>query len=545
MPDAAAVVAPPADAGVDGMFPEDAPAPPPRDARRIPPSLVWGPCDWGDSREEAECTNITVPLNWDAVDGRQIEIGLRRFPTRGATGMRIWLVQGGPGATAGSLDFLATMIQARHPDVEVAIMEHRGIGVSTRLGCPRSGEAPRSAAGTSILPNEWQDCVREVEETWGDDLVHFTSEAAARDLGYAVELTDNALPIYVYGISYGTWLLHHYLHHFSEQPEGVILDSICSVGTCRLPILFSENHDAVGRQLLAMCGADRECSRRLDGDPLAFAERALAAAEGGHCSESGLTAADLRQSLGVFIRIRDYWPVIPSVLYRFDRCSAADANALSRLRALTDEAPYETDDGSSPMLQALIVASELGDFPISWEALVGAEADNIFTASPGEEFIRALASMRTYEAPIEATTFPDIPTPLLLMNGSMDPQTPPWAAAPAAMHFTGEHQAYVEFPRTAHGAMVGSGVSPEDGCGWEIFDTFITDPTRGVDDRCVETAPAVSFADSRFLARAIYGDNSLYDIATPSRRPLEPLTGAEEAEIAALRRRLHRREMPF
>jgi hypothetical protein len=87
----------------DGSAPDAAPAPdappdaaPPATDAAPPPPLPWGACP---DRFRSECTTLSVPLNHDDPEGESIDVFLSHRP---GMGKQLWLLQGGPGASAES-----------------------------------------------------------------------------------------------------------------------------------------------------------------------------------------------------------------------------------------------------------------------------------------------------------------------------------------------------------------------------------------------------------------------------------------------------------
>ena len=139
------------------------------------------------------------------------------------------------------------------------MLEHRGVGESTRLGCPAQ-ESVRSVGGTSIVAEEWKPCMDAVDAEWGEDIKGFTVTNAAHDLGRLIDATrSETQSVAVYGVSYGTYWAHRYLQLYPVQADAIILDSICSPGQCSLPLGFSRDHNRIGQELMQLCGQDSFC----------------------------------------------------------------------------------------------------------------------------------------------------------------------------------------------------------------------------------------------------------------------------------------------
>jgi hypothetical protein len=119
--------------------------------------------------------------------------------------------------------------------------------------------------------------------------------------------------------------------------------------------------------------------------------------------------------------------------------------------------------------------------------------------------------------------YPESAAPVLLMNGTLDPQTPLEFAKQIAPHYTKLYQSLVVFPRAAHGTIEQSpmeGGVPKEACGAMMWGQFVADPTRPLDTSCTANSAKHHFDGGVTIAQYIYGRPSLWGPA--------PIVGSPE-----------------
>lgn len=449
---------------------------------------------------QIECATLRVPLNHADPEGRHIDYFVRRVralrqPARG----QLWMIQGGPGAPGDAMLDLAGPLRIRLPDLDIYVPDHRGTGRSDWLGCPGGDEA---------------ECVAALRQQWGDDLRFFSTTQAARDLGAAVAAfgePDEA--VYVWAVSYGTYLANRYLHLFPAQADAVVLDSACSGDTCPMTT-WDRNFDRVGRAYLAGCAADAECAARLGPEPVAALADLYGRLAAGHCpdlqGDAHLDAAGLRTLLANLVRLDLLRPLMAPVVHRLLRCRPDDVQAVVGLaRVLADglERPAEPG-GSSDAVYLNIVASEFLDDPVDGDAL-WAFAEAALVADYGSPQVWEAAQgfpFPRYPTEPDWRRWADTDRPLLLLNGTLDPQTPHFLLDDAVDHFTGPAQHVVFVPGAPHG-VIQYATEADRGppCGFELTVAFLTDPSAPLDRGCADSLPPPSYAVAPELAAGAFG----------------------------------------
>lgn len=484
------------------IAPDGAPVP---DASGAPP-IAWGECPEFFS---SECARVELPLDWSEPDGRKIEVLVARRLAADPNAPQVWLLEGGPGASGGDFS-RGVELTAERTGMSVYTLDHRGVGHSARLGCDDPGFVPAE---------DMASCLAAAQQTWGDGLAHFTATAAARDLGALIDRTRApGQAAFVYGVSYGAYWAMRYLQLFPTQPAGVVLDSIPTPGVESFT-RYDGDYDPVARELMDLCAADELCRSKLGDDPWLFLERLYDKLDSGYCwrilPPPGAHRT-LRNLLGALLE--DWYGRVYALalIYRLDRCSEADQRAIthlyerffmpdaerSRLRALT-----------SPLLFWHIAFAEFWEEPAPSRAELEARIAPLF-------FSKDLAlgnplhdDWPIYPADEYVGGFPDTDVPVLILQGTLDPQTPLEVAAVAAEHFTGPHQTSVIVPGSPHGVAFQSPVrtAGADTCGLQIIWSFLADPTGTPDTGCLAELAPVPFSFPAETNQLYLGTDDLWE----------------------------------
>jgi pimeloyl-ACP methyl ester carboxylesterase len=460
-----------------------------------------------EGRRPAQCATIDVPLDWDDPEGPTIEVyAKRRLGQADARDKQVWMLAGGPGQPASVYDFFVPDLEDLDPTVDWYLMDHRGVGHSTRLGC--AAEDDDSDGGLDITDAEWPDCLAEVQAGWGDGLQHFTTTAAARDLEAWMTHADADQDVFVYGGSYGTTLAHRFLQVFPDRVDGVVLDSVAVDVDHRV---YDAEFDGVGGAFLDdLCAADEACSDHLGSTPSSRARDIVRAVDEGHCSEA-IDGDTLRNGLAAFLPDASLRGFVPALLWRAERCDEEDRADLERLISLfTDREPHYTEREHSDVLFANIELSE--QWPEPWPTLEEVEqdyADAVFSFGIGPAQRPLLDIWPRYSDPLTGQ-IAVTDTPILVLQGGMDPQTPPWRTEPLAEAWDGPGQHYVAFPEGGH-ILVGSTRAGGEDCASRLVLDFFADPGTAPDDSCVADVEPVRFEGEILKSKLLLGAWDRYD----------------------------------
>jgi pimeloyl-ACP methyl ester carboxylesterase len=313
--------------------------------------------------------------------------------------------------------------------------------------------------------------------------------------------------VFVYGRSYGTFLLHRYLQVAPTQATAVVFDSICGPRECRFPVPFDRGHAEMGERLLELCAADDFCGDRLP-DPVGTLGRALTDLEGGGCASLGWSRDVARRTLGYMLHDAGARSYLPAAVYRLDRCAPGDVAALQhlggRLFGVPDPAP-PTYALRSLMLRDHILLSELWQEPTSAE--LEEESAALFTGGAVQDFPWLHAQWPLYDPDPLAASVAATSIPVLMLQGGLDPQTTPDLAQSLRTAFAGAGQYYVEVPRSTHG-IINSAFLPgvtDHTCGTDLIGQFLADPATAPDAACAAVAAPLDFVGTPAGAQSLFG----------------------------------------
>jgi pimeloyl-ACP methyl ester carboxylesterase len=253
---------------------------------------------------------------------------------------------------------------------------------------------------------------------------------------------------------------------------------------------FDKNFDKTAHAVLALCQADATCSAKLGPDPLAKAMEALAAVDAGQCPIAG--AGSIRAVFGQFMGLQYYERLLlPASIYRILRCSAADYDWLSRVSTYAKGfwgTFYPAAEHDSQAVFNNIVFSELWpNNPTSAELLAQEQTMIAFWGWP-PSWAGLASSWPKYPHDAYYGNWPSSPAPILVLQGTLDPRTP--YGSVVKIHYSGPNQYYVELPKANHGtawieAAPTADPSDQYGCGWQVIQSFLADPTKAPDTSCI------------------------------------------------------------
>jgi pimeloyl-ACP methyl ester carboxylesterase len=479
-----------------------------------PPGLTWSDCPAGFA---SECARMPVPLDWDDPGGERIEVLVSRRPAPAPPARtQLWLVTGGPGNSAyhfageGILDQLADAL----PDAEVYVVEHRGVGYSTQLTCPEQ-QAEASPGGPGITADEIPACAEHIDGVYDGGLAEFSVSNAARDIRQAMSLArEQGQRQFLYGVSYGSYLVQRFLRLFPDQLDGAILDSV-TIPEQDLTE-YDLQADPVAMRMAERCAASPVCAEKLGADPWATIRDTIDALEQGHCAESGLTGEGVSTMLWTFLDPPELRAVLFPLLYRLARCEpgdvAAAGEALTYLQAGLWPFPAELQALDTLLLGLHLATTELVQRPFSRDALLAACDDVTFCAGVAAVALPFFERWPTYEEPL-AGAWPAPETPILAFNGDMDVKTTIETSSRLAEHLDGPHQNFYELPDGPHYLLLTSAVKTPGAptCALQMMVAFIADPTRPPDDACLDDLVPFDPAGTPALAEQIFGTTDLWE----------------------------------
>ena len=199
--------------------------------RFLEQEVTWTNCG------EAECTHITVPLDYDNPDGRTIELAATRVLATGEERLGSLLLNpGGPGASAfdyaKAADFVVgEEIRAAY---DVVGVDPRGVGKSDPLDCLTNEQrdalievdgSPDDEADTAAILEAAKIPARECSRVDAELAAHMGTVNVARDFDIVrAVLGDERLNFL--GKSYGTSIGAVYAELFPERVGRMVLDGV-------------------------------------------------------------------------------------------------------------------------------------------------------------------------------------------------------------------------------------------------------------------------------------------------------------------------------
>ncbi|WP_437904057.1 alpha/beta fold hydrolase [Sorangium sp. So ce327] len=502
-------------------------------------AVEWGSCP---SDFISECATVALPLDPSKPDGATLPVFVsRHLAPGGAAKAQVWLLQGGPGDSGNMFTgFIEQLWERVMPDVDWYVLEHRGVGLSSRLECPVQ-EDPSSEDGAEISASEWPACIQALKAQRGDDLAHFTTSADADDLARLIERTrEHGKKVILYGASYGTARALRFLQKYPEAVDAVILDSIVSPGAQYLS-LYDTQFDPVIKDMSAICAADPVCGAKLGPDPWAKLDALFGKLTKGHCSELGADVALFASIAPAFAQMRSLRTHLFPLAYRIDRCEAGDVQVVGQYMQALRGSSSQADGGEpreSAVLATHVALSELWEEPAPTSAELQARCDaQHFCPGAALEIGHLYDAWPRYPHDQFWNEWPRSSAPILAMNGLLDPQTPVGPAALVADRLTAPHQTFVAVPWSPHVVTMESPVKTADAapCGTQMMAKFIADPEAPVDTTCLDDLVPVTWDEDPAVAEMLFGTKDMWENTAsraPAPRKVAPVDWASLARLA-------------
>lgn len=490
--------------------------------------IVWGECPvYINTQGNAECAFITVPVDYERPFDETIDLFIWRI--RGASPDsekkgNLWLIMGGPGESSVAFSALLPPLAAAYPDWDYYSMDHRGVGNSNCLECPMA------APDSGITPENAAACYDEVQVLHNGTLGSYNVTNAAKDLHTVISRTSGLRKTFVYGVSYGTYLVQRFMTLYPDSVEGVIIDSIVPADSRPLDNYDSSFND-VGRQIMQQCRGDDVCSGKLSeiaSDPWQAMETVFGMIDDESlCSDfSSMTRKDLRNKLAALSSNMYGRALIPAVMYRLCRCNESDKAAIAHLFSDTAKAKAQNEEFkpvdklNSSVVFENIAISELCD-DISPEAA----QEIVDAAYVSEDIVPDLAGIKynnlwpAYDDPFKGIK-PEYYKPVLMINSTVDGPTPLSLALGVTKYLHGPCHYFVAVPWAAHGAVFQSPVEGkltpiDEMTGLEIMMEFISDPFTEPDtsvlDKCYILDFSGSSVENRFISEKFLGSADMWN----------------------------------
>ncbi len=471
-----------------------------------------GATDGGVEAEIAECATVELPLRWNEPDGETIELFVKRLaadePARG----QLWVLQGGPGSSGATLDWLAAELHESLPDLDIYLPDHRGVGRSTFFECESALEV------FGFGENRVAECGREVMRRWGDATKEFSATAASRDvLAVATALHEENDEVFVWGGSYGAF----WAHRMMQIDRGGMLTAVV-LDSPALPIggksSLGSVHTSVeaGTNLFDECAVHEVCSERLGPAPQ---ERALEIMDGlcDDFSSSRGGRLGMQRLLSLALRSWRLLRLIPAALYRAERCAVEDIAFLDAYVAQLPSGDRESipQAPNSEALYLNVFHSEYVTVLTPWEEIERYSQSEVFSSAPWALDLRtALQDWPLYGGDGYMGHWAKTNIPTLVLYGGLDTATAPSEGAATARQFNGPEQQSYFFPTGGHGIYYRShdlDSDPDTSCGKHVTLQFLRDPHSPVDASCIEDGEPLDFSADDELLLELAGHTDVWD----------------------------------
>ena len=306
---------------------------------------------------------------------------------------------------------------------------------------------------------------------------------------------DSSHNVFLYGVSYGSYWAQRYLMVAPNQATKVAIDGICPPDVCRLADYYDVNTNIVGEDFMTLCAEQSiSCKKHLGDFPmeeLALLMELVASGKQNCSQELNVTHTMLRNLWGSQLMSEYFRILIPPTVKRLLRCTETDVAELKHMLAHIANSNRVLSSLNSTVLENLLLGynialSEMYSIkrpppPLSY--FLDLDDSLFFSVDVSTEEAYVYDQWPRYN-PNDTFGYNQYPvnasTPLMLIEGELDPQTSHAWALHAMQHYTqGQH--LISVPYAPHGAVFFSPSSNSSlPCGarivssWFLTDTFNT-----------------------------------------------------------------------
>ncbi len=399
------------------------------------------PCTIGNGAGllDAQCSTLTVPLDYQNPDGPTIDLRVAKLTSRSKNPQpdAFTLLAGGPGQSATeSFPSVSNAFRHIRAERDIVLLDQRGTGESNKLTCPNDDDNLQPLMFDAARAEE---AAKRCFESLENDPQFFTTSVAIKDLELLRETL--AIPQWnLYGVSYGTRVGLHYLRRYPSSVRTIVLDAVVPPEVALGP----ESALSAQRALLRLfdrCENDAGCNEafpRLRSGTLALLDSLKQ--QPVDIQFEDISTGKLKEitftdrHLAVTMRLMSYSAygnaILPSMLY--DAIDNDNFASLARQAQLQVTGLNETLAGG--MYNAVICTE---DEPFINHELDRSELEATYL---GAELLDAMRShCKAWDAGIIDDDFktPVVSdTPALLLSGSDDPITPPAYAEQVMQHMS-------------------------------------------------------------------------------------------------------------
>lgn len=242
--------------------------------------------------------------------------------------------------------------------IDVYTFDHRGTGRSDHLDCVAAQAfADGGDAGAGLSLDEIPGCISDALFEIDNHTEAFSVTSAARDVEYLIDtFHDKGKQVFLYGASYGTYLVERVMHFQPAQIRGYILDgTVSEAGPDPSSRLFfshwNDNIAAPSRRFFELCAGHPQCPLKLPRcdesagksggyDDVLDAVVSIYRSIDEDANDCGMGLAALvdsesppslalRSFMGLLVRDSAFRGLVPSIITRVERCTLQDFAELS------------------------------------------------------------------------------------------------------------------------------------------------------------------------------------------------------------------------
>jgi pimeloyl-ACP methyl ester carboxylesterase len=436
----------------------------------------------------ARCGTLVVPEDYANPNEKRIRLHVAVVSSldRSQAKEPLFVVPGGPGQ--GAADFYAAYAPA-FADVartrDIVLVDQRGTGGSNALKCEFPDDFETGTPSPDVLRQLSTQCRTGLKSP----PQFYTTSVAVRDLDEVRSALGYA-KIALYGVSYGTRVVQHYVRRYPTHSAAVILDGVIAPDRALGPDTPFHAQHALSL-MFERCVADAACNaafpnlaRRFDDlrGRLALAPVRLSLTDPATGKPQEVDFGS-EQLIGA-VRLLNYQTATTALLpLLLDR--AANGN-LAPLASQLLMFGASLDEQLAYGMNAAVVCTEDVPYfgPVDRDALAktyfgGSQLDGLGALCDG--WPKGVMDADLH-APLKSAV------PALLLSGEADPVTPPEYGALAAKGFS--DSLHVVVKGQGHGQI-------SVGCAPRLVAQFLKAGTaRGLDAKCLESAkPGAFFID--------------------------------------------------
>lgn len=425
---------------------------------------------WSECGDGYQCTEVTVPMDYDEPDGETISIALKVLEASGQSHGPLLVNPGGPGGSGLELvENAQSMFGAPlRENFDLVGFDPRGVGESTAVRCYDSDQLDEfysqdydmtTDGGFDAFEQDMRAFGQACEQNTGELVHHLDTVSAARDMDVLRGVLGQQQLSYL-GFSYGTYLGATYADLFPQKVGRFVLDGAIDPALSYAEVTRGQvkGFDKAYRAYLAHCLDNDDCpfSGTVDEAVDQTAELAEQLADTPVPSgdpDRPTTASDLYNAITIALYNPVNWPVLSGALQ-----SLLDKDDGGQIKFLSDFANERDQNGQYPPDTGAFRLIDCSDYPVDPSrghsrelADDNAEQSDLFgrALSFGEVACGAMPveADRTHE-PVHAEGAP----PIVVIGTTGDPATPyQWAVSLADQLSAGVLITYEGQGHTAYG----------------------------------------------------------------------------------------------